>query len=61
MRVSSCCCGCSLEKGCKIIAWVGLILGGIAFIVACLRIDGAEIASNILEIVAAGLLLYGIL
>ena len=71
MRVSSCFCGCSLEEGCKITVILGLVLGGIRFILACVTIagaefasntiDGAEIASNILEIVAAGLLLYGTL
>jgi len=29
MSVSSCCCGCSLEKGCKIIAILGLVFGTI--------------------------------
>ena len=60
-RVSSCCCGCSLEEGCKISVIVGLILGFIRFSLACNTTDGVEIASNILGIVAAGLLLFGTL
>ena len=31
-RVSQCCCGCSLETGCKIVAILGLIFGGIGLI-----------------------------
>merc|ERR1712117_296669 len=64
MRVSSCCCGCSLETGCKIIAILGLIFGGIGFITSILAwetLNGADIFGNILEIVAASLLLWGTL
>ena len=62
MRVSTCCCGCSLETGCKIIAILGLMAAGgsTGLVTACVT-DGYEglIASNILSIVAAGLLLWG--
>ena len=60
MRVSTCCCGCSLELGCKIIAVLGLIGGGLGFLGA--QANGvASIAQGILVIVAAGLLLWGTL
>ena len=39
MRVSSCCCGFSLEKGCKIIAILGLVLGTIGLTAACINWD----------------------
>ena len=61
MRVSTCCCGCSLEEGCKIIAILGLVLGGLAFVLACVKLDVGGIVSNILGLVAYGLLLWGTL
>ena len=48
-RVSQCCCGCSLETGCKILAILGLIFGGLGLIQGIASLS-AE-ASNILEIV----------
>ena len=69
MRVSTCCCGCSLELGCKIIAVLGLIGGGLGFLGAlgvknggaAQVVGAAYIAQGILVIVAAGLLLWGTL
>merc|ERR1719245_2897223 len=65
-RVSQCCCGCSLQTGCKILAILGLIFGGIGLFRCVVDID-AE-ASTILEIVchafyilASAMLLYGTL
>ena len=57
MRVSSFCCVCSLETGCKVIAILGLILGGLGFITA----EPAKIISSLLAILAAALLLWGTL
>jgi len=62
--METCCCGCSLKTGCKIIAILGLIFGGIGFITSILAwetLNGADIFGNILEIVAASLLLWGTL
>ena len=68
MRVSTCCCGCSLETGCKIIAILGLIFGGlelIAGIVAIVRLTYYSylviVIHGVLYIIAAGLLLLGTL
>ena len=61
MRVSTCCCGCSLEQGCKIIAIVGLVFGGLAFVLACVNVDVGDIVGSILGLVAQGLLLWGTL
>ena len=61
MRVSTCCCGCSLEQGCKIIAIVGLVFGGLAFVLACVNVDIGDIVGSILGLVAQGLLLWGTL
>ena len=67
MRVSTCCCGCSLETGCKIIAILGLIFGGlelIAGIVAMVRLTFSFLViviHGVLYIIAAGLLLLGTL
>ena len=67
MRVSTCCCGCSLETGCKIIAILGLIFGGlelIAGIVAMVRLTNSFLViviHGVLYIIAAGLLLLGTL
>jgi len=63
MRVSSF-CGASLVTGCKIIAIMDLIFGGTSFatsITAKETLQGGDIPGNILEIVAAGLLLWGTL
>ena len=67
MRVSTCCCGCSLEMGCKIIAIIGLIYGGlelIAGIVGIVRLTNLFliiVIHGVLYIIAAGLLLLGTL
>ena len=61
MRVSTCCCGCSLEQGCKIIAIEGLVFGGLAFVLACVNVDIGDIVGSILGLVAQGLLLWGTL
>ena len=61
MRVSTCCCGCSLEQGCKIIAILGLVFGGLGFINACINVEVGDIVSNILGLVAYSLLLWGTL
>ena len=61
MRVSTCCCGCSLEQGCKIIAILGLVFGGLGLIYDCVNTDVGGIVSNILGLIAYGLLLWGTL
>ena len=67
MRVSTCCCGCSLETGCKIIAILGLIFGGfelIAGIFGMVRFGNSFliiVIHGVLYIIAAGLLLLGTL
>ena len=66
MRVSSCCCGCSLETGCKVIAILGLIFGiailglifgGRGFI----NSTPPGIIASLLAILAAAFLLWGTL
>ena len=75
--LSTCCCCCSLEQGCKIIAIVGLVFGGLAFVLACVNADVGYIYGSskafaynvqlgsivgiILGLVAQGLLLWGTL
>ena len=74
MRVSTCCCGCSLELGCKIIAILGLIVGGLELIlgIADIALRGQDLVSEVSEnlfyanfihgvlyIIAAGLILWG--
>ena len=67
MRVSTCCCGCSLEQGCKIIAILGLIGGVIGLINGVAsgagggEMQGFGITNNILALVISGLLLWGTL
>jgi len=61
MRVSTCCCGGSLERGCKIIAILGLIVGGLGFLRAVGEYGAADIIQSILTIIAGGLLLWGTL
>ena len=70
MRVSTCCCGCSLELGCKIIAILGLIFGGLELIPGIVDSDllvivpvlvHAIVIHGVLYIIAAGLLLWGTL
>ena len=61
MRVSTCCCGCSLEQGCKIIAIVGLVFGGLGFVLLCVKLDLGVIVSSIIGLVAYSLLLWGTL
>ena len=63
MRVSTCCCGCSLDTGCKIIAILGLIGGGGGIIMAFTKpeLDIAAIVSNILGLVSSVGLLWGTL
>ena len=69
MRVSTCCCGCSLETGCKIIAILGLIYGGLELIAGILGIVKLRptypflviVIHGVLYIIAAGLLLLGTL
>ena len=65
-RVSQCCCGCSLETGCKILAILGLIFGGIGLIqgVIGLVVEAStilKVISNAFYIIASALLLYGAL
>ena len=65
-RVSQCCCGCSLETGCKILAILGLIFGGLGLIqsIASLSSEASnilEIVSNAFYILASAMLLYGTL
>ena len=65
-RVTQCCCGCSLETGCKILAILGLIFGGIGLIqgVIGLVVEAStilKVISNIFYILASAMLLYGAL
>ena len=67
MRVSTCCCGCCLETGCKIIAILGLIFGGFELIAGIVAMDRLTysflviVIHGVLYIIAAGLLLLGTL
>ena len=68
MRVSTCCCGCSLEQGCKIIAILGLIVGGLNLISSVasgshlvVELQVAAIIGSILALVVYSLLLWGTL
>ena len=61
-----CCCGFSLETGCKILAIMGLIGGGIGLAqgVIGLVVDASgiiKILSNLAMVIAAALLLWGTL
>ena len=61
-----CCCGFSLETGCKILAIMGLIGGGIGLAqgIIGLVVDASgiiRILCNITYIVASALLLWGTL
>ena len=65
-RVTQCCCGASLEKGCKILAILGLIGGGIGLAqgVIGLVADASaivKIVTNLCAVIAAALLLWGTL
>jgi len=65
-RVSQCCCGCSLQTGCKILAILGLIFGGIGLFRCVVDIDAEastilEIVSHAFYILASAMLLYGTL
>ena len=62
MRVSTCCCGCSLQTGCLIIAIWGLIFGSINFYSVMIENGGKwYIIQSILSIIAAVFLLWGTL
>ena len=66
MRVSTCCCGCSLEMGCKIIAILGLIGGVLGFfwtelMMNCENACVAYMGESVLKIIASGSLLRGAL
>ena len=63
MKVSTCCCGCSLETGCKIIAILGLIGGVGGFIQACRGpyVDITLVVASILGLVSYVGLLWGTL
>ena len=64
-RVTQCCCGCSLETGCKILAFLGLIFGGIGLVqgaIDSLVVEAStilKVISNVCCIVASAILLYG--
>ena len=67
-RVKQCCCGCSLEKGCKILATLGLIFGGIGLLqgVIGLVVEAPaaailKVISNVCYIASSAMLLYGTL
>ena len=59
-RVSSFCCGCTLETGCKVIAILGLI-GGVLALMESIKgaPDYIGIVSYILFLVANTALLWG--
>ena len=61
-----CCCGCSLETGCKILAILGLIGGGLGLAQGLLglALDASSIIrvlTNITYIIASAMLLWGTL
>ena len=65
MKVSTCCCVCSLQMGCIIIAILGLIGGGGGFYLGFYKVwtepEGAStlVVSSILGLVSSGGLLVG--
>ena len=65
-RVTQCCCGCSLERGCKILAILGLIVGWISLIQCVIGfvVETSIIlmlVSNFFYILASAMLLDGTL
>ena len=65
-RVTQCCCGCSLERGCKILAMLGLFVGWISLIQVLIgfAVEASIIlmvVSNVFYILASAMLLYGTL
>ena len=65
-RVTQCCCGCSLQTGCAILAILGLFVGGIGLIqgVFSLVVEAnlatiLFVVSNVFYILASAMLLYG--
>ena len=65
-RVTQCCCGCSLQTGCAILAILGLFVGGIGLIqgVIGLVVEAStilKVVSNVFYILASAMLLYGTL
>jgi hypothetical protein len=72
--VKTCCCGCSLELGTKILAIVGLVLAVISIIISVAGIipwpdhnhfvaaSGIiSIYQGIMALIASGLVLYGVM
>merc|ERR1712061_197815 len=57
--VRSCCCGCTLESGCVIIAMYGLIGGIIELTLIASGGTSALLAGPILSVLASSLLLWG--
>ena len=63
-RVTHCCCGCSLERGCEVLAILGLIGGGIGLAQGIIGVvvdisSIIKILSNVTYIIASALLLWG--
>ena len=61
-----CCCGCSLETGCKILAILGLIGGGLGLAQGLLGLvldtsSIIKVLTNITYIIASAMLLWGTL
>ncbi|KAF6212075.1 hypothetical protein GE061_012595 [Apolygus lucorum] len=54
---SSCCCGCSLETGCKIIGWVQTIVSGIGLVLYVIIL----VSFALLITVSPGASIFGIL
>ena len=60
-RVRTCCCGCTLEAGCKAISIVGLIWCIIALIGAIYpHTDPVNLLNALIGLVSNGLLLHGV-
>ena len=61
-HTAACCCGqYNLERGCQIIAVLGLAVGTASLIYWCVHVQWFQIIACAFFTVSAGLLLYGVM